>query len=55
MFTIVYDIKIQNDCLGELYVTAIEDSCPYWIEKGFQLVDDAKLNNKYNLFDDNYT
>ena len=54
VFTIVHDIKTQNDCLGELYVTAIEDSCPYWMEKGFQLVDDAMLNNKYNLFDDTH-
>jgi GNAT superfamily N-acetyltransferase len=37
-----------------LYVIAIEESCPYWVEQGFYLSQDEYLAEKYNCYDDTH-
>lgn len=37
---------------ADLYVLAIEDSCPWWMDRGFALVQSAHLNARLRVFSD---
>ena len=37
---------------ADLYVLAIEDSCPWWMDQGFALVQSAHLNARLKVFSD---
>lgn len=39
---------------ANLYVLAIEESCPYWMEKGFILDEVAVTNARLNIFPDTH-
>eukprot|EP01012_Entosiphon_sulcatum_P015818 TRINITY_DN2078_c0_g1_i1.p1 TRINITY_DN2078_c0_g1~~TRINITY_DN2078_c0_g1_i1.p1 ORF type:complete len:243 (-),score=49.50 TRINITY_DN2078_c0_g1_i1:126-821(-) len=38
----------------DLYVLALEDSCPYWLKLGFVLEQDTGLNSEFNGFTDTH-
>lgn len=39
---------------ANLYVLALEDSCPYWMEKGFILEQVGATNQRLNIFPDTH-
>ena len=41
-------------CRANLYVLALEDSCPYWMNRGFVLEEGANLRARLNIFPDTH-
>ena len=51
LFALVH--KIADVYKANMYVLALEDSCVYWMSKGFVL-EDGEINKRLNVFPDTH-
>ena len=52
LITFANNISMMSD--SSIYALALEDSCVYWMSKGFILVENSFLNARINIFPDTH-